>query len=44
MSGKKTEKRDFWYCLDKLIDFFDDIFSGRTYSDYEIYGEGYERF
>lgn len=34
----------FWKRLRKLLAEIQDLFSGGGYSDYEIYGEGYERF
>lgn len=44
MSGEHTERKSFWSRLRKLIDEIEDIFSGPRPSDYEIYGDYYERF
>ena len=43
MNENKQENRGFWNCLSKLMDAIEELFSGRTYSDYEIYGDDYQR-
>ena len=43
MKGNNGNDRNLWSCLWKLMEAIDDMLSGRTYSDYEIYGDDYQR-
>ena len=43
MKENNRKNRNLWSCLWKLLEVVDDLLSNRTYSDYEIYGDDYQR-